>query len=472
MAKVAIFHSSGIFYNGVWQTVCFYEGLINSLVEQGNDVLQFVTNDFLARAWNGTNTTRHAGYKTQIHKALKEFNPDLVITLNNSCIEGIEECLDCPIALWDADSPPFFNDKDTIKRNPARYHFLAFADSGIESYKKYFNADPSRIFKVPNATAVQSDMAEKKYNISFIGTCFGTPISLSHMMSINPKKTLDLVRICDGKSEKDIAAILQAEGYSLDELKPTDVLFCRSRQNRLDILSAIHPLGVKIFGDQTWWDTYQSSFDIAMSYDDRLVFSLAHNASIYNRSNIAINISHGQAVTGYPWRVLDVMASDAALISDFKSELVADFQSKVPLQLFNTPLEAYELCKKVLQEPSLRQDIVKSSQEAINQGYRWHHRFRDLEQIFGISLLSLDKSSTHVRFKIAVSDMDAITAHTVVASYKRYRIIREKFHAFFSKKIKRKPFKSRVMPLLPPSIVYALTIALNQGNNDRRKLYD
>ena len=54
--------------------------------------------------------------KEHVLESIKNFDPDLVISFNNSSVEGIENAVNCPIAFWDADSFQFFNDKDKIKK--------------------------------------------------------------------------------------------------------------------------------------------------------------------------------------------------------------------------------------------------------------------------------------------------------------------------------------------------------------------
>jgi hypothetical protein len=52
MAKIAFFNFTPILVENEWQNTCFYDGIIKSFLENGNDVYQFITNEFLIKPWN------------------------------------------------------------------------------------------------------------------------------------------------------------------------------------------------------------------------------------------------------------------------------------------------------------------------------------------------------------------------------------------------------------------------------------
>ena len=192
MANIVITHFSGIFRDGGFQSSCFFDGLIKGFREEGHNVLQVITSDFLAHPWNGTNRPISSGIQAQVIDKIKAFKPDLIISFNNSSINGIEDAVNCPIALWDADTVRFFNNKDYIKKNTDRFFYLAFSSHGVNDYKTYFNAPENRIGRVPVATEVRAVSEEKKYNISFIGNPFFSSESIVAFLKENPdyiKKT-------------------------------------------------------------------------------------------------------------------------------------------------------------------------------------------------------------------------------------------------------------------------------------------
>lgn len=163
------------------------------------------------------------------------------------------------------------------------------------------------------------------------------------------------------------------------------IMNIKSGEWRTRVIAAVAPIGLRIFGPKEWYNISSFSLDAFFSYDPRLAYSLAHNEDIYNRSRIAINITHKQNVSAYPWRVPDIMATNACLVSDYSQELIADFGATVPLQTYQSPGEAYDICKKLLADEPMRRDIVAASRAAIQDGFLWEHRLRDISQITGIS---------------------------------------------------------------------------------------
>lgn len=398
MARILISHQSPISHEYTYQAPAFYEGFINSLRENGNDIFHLITNDILISPWNGSNKPYSQRVKKDIHEKIKLFNPDMVISFNNSSIEGIETLVDCPILLWDADSAAYFNSPDTIRQNPNRYHFLAVSDHSISDFVQYLGIPRQNIFKMRFATAVKAKNLDRIYNISFIGTNFRIHRNLQSLLANDLVAGQKLIEYSKYKSIVEIQDYIDKSELAQRGIQATQVKDIRAGQDRIQTLSAIAPLGLQLFGDERWGEIYQYSIESYQSYDPSLVYNLEQNEAIYNRSKIGISISHAQNVTAYPWRVSDIMASNAALVSDKKSDLVQDFGSSVPLQLYENPQEAYEITKRLLSEDNLRDDVVQASHEAIESGYRWHHRLKDIQDITGIQLLAPSTTGTYERY--------------------------------------------------------------------------
>ena len=391
MAKIIISHFSGIRHAGRWETACYYEGLLKSLVESGNSVLHIVSSDFLDAPWNGNNEENDNGSKKAILKEIVDFSPDLVIAFNNSIPQSIEKSVDCPFILWDADSVNYFNDKNNIKKNRSRYLYFSYSNAGVIDYYNYFSAPKKNIFRMNSATSVQAKQKRKEFNISFIGSYFNFHPALQALLHKNPEKLKEIYRLFNSYPEEinwdfynkhpDLIGIPLNSGI-LQGLKGAEL--------RNQLIATIAPLGIKIFGSTDWVNIAQYSMEAFLSYSKKLVYSLEQNEDIYNRSKVSISIAHSQNITGYPWRVLDIMASNSCLVADHKTDLVQDFGKAVPLQLYNNPVEAHQLCKKILGDDKLRDEIIAASQAEIEKNFRWHHRFKEIEQITGINLTDLE----------------------------------------------------------------------------------
>jgi ABC-type iron transport system FetAB ATPase subunit len=81
------------------------------------------------------------------------------------------------------------------------------------------------------------------------------------------------------------------------------------------------------------------------------------------------------------------MSTTAVLISDEKKIYDRLFGKYVKIPTFSNKFEARELCIKLLKDKEWRDDLVKGSNEAIQNGeFRFHHMIKKLESISGILL--------------------------------------------------------------------------------------
>ena len=386
MAKIIVSFHSVFLLNQEWQVSVFYEGFIDELRRQGNDVMVLISNDFICGPWNGTNELLRGIDRKKLDDAIRSFDPDIVFAFNNSTLRGLEDKVECPFILWRADSFSYFNDKDIIKLKEGRYLFFSFSRDGIEEYKEFIAPGKGRLFHVSSATGIHASKVEKRDNISFIGTYFIMDRVLWSLLSAEPRRFAKLMRQYEQGTCFDLDRCLRELGLENHGITLAGLRGVRAGELRNQTIAAVAPLGIRIFGTPNWKSIGEFSVDSALGYDRRLAYSLEHNESIYNRSRIAISVSHSQNVTGYPWRVQDIMASDACLVSDRRSELEQDFGAEVPLQLYDSPWEAFEVCRRLLEDEELRRDVVAASNAVIERGHRWHHRLRDIEQICGVQL--------------------------------------------------------------------------------------
>ena len=109
------------------------------------------------------------------------------------------------------------------------------------------------------------------------------------------------------------------------------------------------------------------------------------NQNIYNKSKIGINVSHLQATSGFPWRVMDIMASNACLVTDYHEDFKRLF-GNIPIPTYESELEAYEVCRQLIKDESRRKEIVLQCQEVIENKYRFRHLLPRLEEYSGITL--------------------------------------------------------------------------------------
>jgi Glycosyl transferases group 1 len=128
---------------------------------------------------------------------------------------------------------------------------------------------------------------------------------------------------------------------------------------------------------------------VAASFRPDKIYSLQHNQDIYNSSKICLSVSHAQAIEGFPWRIMDILASNGCLLTDRKKG-IADFtKGFVDIPTFDSPIEARDLAAKLLKDEKWRRDIVLGSQACIAAKGRWHHRYAAIEETTGVKLSSV-----------------------------------------------------------------------------------
>ena len=102
----------------------FFEAFIEGMKDAGNDVLVFQTKEI-----------RNRGFETQIPEDVKNsllnFDPDVCIIFNNNFFD-ITSLVDCPILIYDVDSPLEYQIKDNIKENIDRYKFIYNQTKGYD----------------------------------------------------------------------------------------------------------------------------------------------------------------------------------------------------------------------------------------------------------------------------------------------------------------------------------------------------
>lgn len=384
MANIAVIHYGGVKVKGEYKTFIFYEGLVEALRKNGNDVMEIITNDFLVQPWGGTNELKSKINRAKLVNDVVSFKPDLVISFNNSSIDGLENIVSCPIAVWSADHFYHFNDLEKLKSNKDRFIFFCAQSGDMADCQKIIGANPEKCFRVKPATSVQSDLNHKKINnIIFVGSPFGNYEEKEKLH----KYKKEFVELGKKIIKKEGGASELTRAYKKIQDVHQTILDFGSVANRTCVLSHVAPLGLSIHGGDGWLDVgLDSSLDIFDAYNPTQIYSVAQSQDAYNGSKIGININHSQAKTGFSWRVMDILASSAVLVSNSSADLLEELGDISKEVVYNTPQEAYELCKKLLQDEDLRMRIVRRSNEIVSKFHTWEIRVSEIEKILQIKL--------------------------------------------------------------------------------------
>lgn len=178
----------------------------------------------------------------------------------------------------------------------------------------------------------------------------------------------------------NITSELVARHLDLQQL-----LMMLSREKRLKVLSGVADLGLELYRTENWDNTYYNDSKLNMAYMRKKVYSVEDNQNIYNKSKIGINVSHLQETSGFPWRVMDIIASNACLVTDYHEDFKRLF-GNIPIPTYESELEAYEVCRQLIKDESRRKEIVLQCQEVIENKYRFRHLLPRLEEYSGITL--------------------------------------------------------------------------------------
>lgn len=378
------------FFNGIreakdpYAMPIFYEAFIKGLKENGNKVFAV-----MHPTWNA----QFGEVPEKLLAEIKTFNPDLIFLFNNSFYD-LSKHFDCPIVIYEVDSPLYYNNQEILKAKPERFQYFVSASTSEEILINDFKVPKKNILQVPFFTAVQAENIEKKHNICFIGTKFRNSYKhcFNNFMETNPTdeereefKNL-MLKLQDNVfiSKEELFKNTTSQKI-LSTFKPYDVTFMLSDYRRIDVLSAIADLGINIWGTPNWASDFYNEPWLILNFHKKAVYTIKHNQDIYNSSKIGINIGHLQAKNGFPWRVFDIMASNACLVTEYHG----DFSRYIPnlkLPYFSNTWEAREICKKLIENENYRLDIVAQSQEFVNKNYRFINTLKIIENHLNMSL--------------------------------------------------------------------------------------
>lgn len=364
---------------------CFYDSFSQELKKCGNDVFIVNVNE-LKKDYFDCEIENESNVMDKIN----QFNPDLVISFNNQIFPGILT-LDCPIAIFDADAYELFSCKKILNENISRYTMLTFCKDWIPKYIE-LGFDKNKIHHISPATSVMKQNVIQDKNISFIGSFFWHSFNLydnlvendsarefynlylnflkTHNFDSHNNGSEKLTQLMCGLEENDLHLI-----YDIRNITLTNIL----------------DLGLHLYGRE-WNQLKRAVPQLFLAFDKTIVYSLEHNQDIYNTSRIGLSVNHPQnRGEAFPWRVFDVMGSNACLLSSYSKQLIDSTKGWVDIPMFHTPQEARELCLKLLKEENYRKDLVEASQNYVEKNARWEQRFENLENIFNLKMINKDK---------------------------------------------------------------------------------
>lgn len=406
----------------------FMEGLVKGFLSCGVELHIIKANDLVPTL--GANSYSAYVDEKKLVEHIRALDPDFIFTSNRA---GIGRMLidnpGCPILTWLVDNTPFMHHGGTAENlyGASDYVFTAVTNNVRLIERDYPNLSPGRVLYMPFATSPDefenAPPCEKDIPISFIGTYFysyrleeicarlkGDRESYSRLMDLIEVFEKSYEAVAEAEVEKrKLQPVLQKMGISALEFKCI-ISNATSLNHRLKILDAVADLGLKLYGTDNWVEVYQSSLRTLRAFQMHDVIDTREKlVNVYQRSKIAINVSHQQAIGGLPYRIYDLMASNCMLLAgeESRTDLEYLFGKDHPLPLYRDPAHARELAAYYLEREEERKAIVEQCNKLISKGFRFSDRVRTMFATIGKPL----QEDMHSEAKMAQSTrLHAVTA--------------------------------------------------------------
>lgn len=380
---------------------------MNELIE---GFIQAGVNLYVIRVNDLVNNLGARGYKNNISDKkvvnfIKSIHPAFVFTTNRGGItKRIMSEIDCPIVTWMVDRIPFLHHGGSHDDLFSSKDFVI--TSSFKNVSRLENIYPilkGRVFFLPFATNIADfcgkSAAQQDINISFVGTYFYCRQFTDMLEAYSDKPLIrdgiiELAKRIEIDYDLDIEANLREcnveqvlTDFNLDIFKFKGLIANTiSLNNRIKALDAVSDLGLKLYGTKNWFYVNQYSLQLLRCYNfDTFIKTREDLVRLYQRSKIAFNISHAQAVDGLPYRIFDIMASDALLLTNYRknSDLFMLFGKDMPIPMYRSPEELREMAIYYLSHEDERRAIVNKCQKLVGEGFSFKDRIFQFFDIIG-----------------------------------------------------------------------------------------
>lgn len=373
-------------YNGIYdkeepeKLPCWYDGFLKGLKKNGHSVFLWQIKEFGTKETILTNEDRIS---------IKEFNPELCIAFNN-VLPDVSKITDCPVVTIIVDSAKYLSNVKLLKNRLVG----TIQEADIRYLHENYECQMENIFLYSPYTEIHPDKAIlPTMNISFIGTRFGVPRNAEiGAFAKNDVELREYIRCVEYIKRNPIVSEEQVIREChvtcrevIEKIDVADIISLLSAEKRIRTLSTIVDLGLKLYGTRSWLERYHFDSRLNMSFVDKEIFSLEQNQDIYNHSKIGINVSHIQAVDAFPWRIVDIMSSNACLVTDWHDGFKKYFNGlKIPI--YKDEHEAREICKELLKDERARKQIVDECNIYTREKFSLDIFLKQLYEVTGVVL--------------------------------------------------------------------------------------
>ncbi|MBM3695406.1 MAG: glycosyltransferase family 1 protein [Actinobacteria bacterium] len=372
----------------------FRESFLDALVAGGNDVLLMRTEDFMRNHFLSNELAGDVD-EAGLNDEIRQFAPEAVVSFNHSGIyPSLLEATDAPVGIWLVDGPAYLVDKEGFEQHADRVHSFIPARSFEAELRGVYGVPASGVSWLPFCSDFQAREVEQTVPISFVGTFFhrvrfpervwrhhGPGDTWRRMAAMVASYRDDPVTPFEERLARH-----RLEHVFDDPFDEAGVLNTLSLNRRLHVLDRLADLGLEIYGNRNWLDALHYSMDLVLAFQPGAVETRRELEDLYNRSKIAISISHIQARGGLPWRVFDALATNCVLVSDQQEDLAELFPG-LSLPTYETPEEARDLCTRLLADDAWRAEVALAGREAVQVGHRFRDRLHRMGEVLGVNLV-------------------------------------------------------------------------------------
>lgn len=390
MARIMLAFFAGLEYQKTKIPV-FYDSTIKLLSERGHEV-QYIAHRFWGDMFDWS-----AEIPADLKEQIQSYDPDLFIIWNNSFFD-IRKLVKCPIVIFDADSIEHYANKQFIRETPERYLFWC-AKETRELLISHYRVRAEQICDAIPFSGIEPEEKEIEDNIVFIASKFSV---LNGELNNNLVKFMATNPTDEERAEfKGCLNYIKHNPYqSIDEMRENGVIKSLkvmqylvgydwqkilNDEKRMNVLSAVADMGLRIYGTVFWATEYYYRSELSLAYSSKSVMSLKENADAYNSAKIGISASVLKAVNGFPWRIMDIMQSNACLVSDYHRDFDSLF-SKDLFPVYHDQYEAREICKNLLQDEEKRLRIVENCQIFAKENYSFDRVAEAMTKLTGVRI--------------------------------------------------------------------------------------
>ncbi len=414
MAKIIVSAYSNVTWTKEQYHDSFVEGFIRALRRCGNDVLAFNLRNINEEQFG--NSLRKDLIKEKVYKSIKEFSPDLIISFNNSLPgDQILEITDCPVAVYSADVPMLYASRDMIKSKIERYYFLNTTHIIEAAVRDVFKPRDDHMFLFGQATDMRKMDIPQTKDIMYIGSLpnySGTIINYFVAVDGNiedseqkNKIKNNFFKAFDEMKETDFTTDIMFDfpGWSvkpkMSNWAQYNAVCLAACTKKFAILSELTEFDLEIHGyPWNWPHAMQYNYELFRCFDYNLSVTLEQNCKNFNKSKLALNLPNATEKEGFSWRVADILATNAVLLTKKSKTLEEMFYGYIDFPMYESASDAKVLARKLLNDKNWRDELVLASNQMIEDKCRFESKFRDMESMLGLSLINENGNGTMADF--------------------------------------------------------------------------